>query len=86
MSTPTFGFIKRSHVVLAASLFIASLSPVLAQDKPLRAYTALVPDQGATAYSFGCDASHRYHCSGTRGRLGDGATPAFPEGPGNVSN
>ena len=28
---------------------------------------------------------HRFHRSGTRGRMGFGADPMHPEGPGNVS-
>ena len=35
-------------------------------------------------YSLQSQDRAAYHCSGTRGRMGLGASPLHPEGPGNV--
>jgi len=75
---------------LVGSLVVVSFSSAFAQGRgPADAgqeYMALVQTPVAGNGGRFCDPANKFHCSGTRGRLGQGADALFPEGPGNVSN
>jgi hypothetical protein len=73
---------------LAAAMLMASMGVVAAQEQypPTRdlynryglyEYRSVAPSRWDRL---------RFHRSGTRGRMGLGADPAHPEGPGNVSD
>ena len=73
---------------LAVALLLALASP--AQAQPARAPYAQpnvsLNKRGKPCHSLsGCD-RRDYDDSGTRGRMGLGADPAHPEGPGNMPN
>jgi len=80
--------VTRAAAVLSGSLFIASFGSAFAQDgsKARQDYMALVQAPVAVSVGRACDPANKFHCAGTRGRLGQGADALYPEGPGNVSN
>ncbi len=69
-------------LALAGLTVIASLGPAAAQDFPVppNRYYAFYQSQVSLLDSL------HYDRSGSRGRLGLGANPVRPEGPGNLSD
>jgi len=76
---------KTRKIGLAATVLLASVRVVAAEDQhdqpPYGSYQQNPPPCTSLA---DCDRK-AYGESGTRGRMGLGADPAHPEGPGNVS-
>ncbi len=78
------------RIWLAAAVVAASVGAVAARDRQPRSprpnqYYAFYPsrDQGLALSRWD---RARFDRSGTRGRLGLGASPSHPEGPGNVAD
>ena len=71
---------------LAVALLLALASPAQAQPAPYAQANSNINKRGKPCHSLsGCD-RRDYDDSGTRGRMGLGADPAHPEGPGNMPN
>ncbi|WP_036264222.1 hypothetical protein [Methylocapsa aurea] len=79
------------RLVVAAMALAAGSGALLAQTNPPQGYygypTPPYPPPGWLAEGRSVDAwdRYRYDESGTRGRMGLGASPMHPEGPGNFS-
>ncbi|MGO9674797.1 MAG: hypothetical protein ACLPSF_11635 [Methylocella sp.] len=76
--------------VLAAAVSAAALAAPVAAFAQTQRYPAPAPgydpyDPCESGYSVQSQDRAAYNCSGTRGRIGLGASPFHPEGPGNVS-
>lgn len=75
---------KIQKIGLAAAVLLASMSVVAAQEQQAHPEHGSYQNPPLCSSLADCD-SKAYDESGTRGRMGLGADPAHPEGPGNVS-
>ncbi|MGO8844565.1 MAG: hypothetical protein ACLQFI_04355 [Methylocella sp.] len=80
---------QAAKIGLAAAVLLASAGVLGAQEQyPAGSDTYYRYQNGIYEYRSVAPSRwdrHRFHRSGTRGRMGLGADPMHPEGPGNVS-
>lgn len=73
-------------MLLAAAIMAAPFASLAQTNAPPPQQLNYPPrDPCAPGYSVQSQDRAAYDCSGTRGRMGLGADPAHPEGPGNFS-
>lgn len=75
---------KLQKIGLAATVLLASVRVVVAQEQYAPPQYGSYHNPAPCTSLADCDRK-AYDKSGTRGRMGLGADPAHPEGPGNVS-
>jgi hypothetical protein len=75
---------KTQMIGLAAVVLLASMRVVVAQEQREQPRYGSYQNPPPCTSLADCD-REAYGESGTRGRMGLGADPAHPEGPGNVS-
>ena len=75
---------KLQKIGLAATVLLASVRVVMAQEQYAPPQYGSYHNSAPCTSLADCDRK-AYDESGTRGRMGLGADPAHPEGPGNVS-
>jgi hypothetical protein len=76
---PIFAFVMGA-VVAAAPAAFAQTHHYVEPPPPYQPYDSCEP-----GYSLPSQDRAAYDCSGTRGRIGLGASPFHPEGPGNTT-
>jgi hypothetical protein len=79
---------KMIGAFIVAVAALAAPSAVFAQGQRYPAPTPVHDSDYSCAPDYSLQSQDRaaYDCSGTRGRIGLGASPFHPEGPGNVTS